>query len=101
MSRPTSNWVDRGDAVEEPLCRILASAFNVLQNDERLVEIVLVIRGQVEASATEGDVAKYVETLLPVFARPALDTLTLRLLGTALWHIAKVGTMREHARSAH
>ena len=99
MSRQTSNWVDRGDTVEEPLARVLATALDVPPHDPRLIDVLQVVRVQLDASATEGEVAKYVGTLFPLFARPVPDTPTLRLLGTALWHIAKIGLMREQAQT--
>ncbi len=95
MSRQTSNWVDRGDPVEAPLARVLGAALGVGADDPRLSDCITVVRGQVEAAATEGDVATYVRSLFATFDRPVLDVATHRILGTALWHLAKVGLDRD------
>lgn len=100
MSRQTSNWVDRGDPLEAALARVLGAALGVYPEDSRLIEPVTVIRGQVEAAATEGDIATYVRSLYPAFARPHADKTTERLLATALWHIAKVGLSRDALRNS-
>ncbi|MCC6244167.1 MAG: hypothetical protein IT353_15095 [Gemmatimonadaceae bacterium] len=101
MSRQSSNWVDRGDPLEASLARVLGAALGLRADDPRLLDHALVIRGQVEAAATEGEIATYARSLFPVYAREPLDLATDRLLGTALWHIAKVGLNRDAARSAH
>jgi hypothetical protein len=98
MSRQTSSWVDRGDPVEGPLARILGGALGVAPEDPRLIESLLVLRGQVEASATEGDIATYVGTLFPRFAQPLPNSPLLRLLGTALWHVVKAGQLRDRGK---
>lgn len=91
MSRTASNWVDRGDPLEDILARVLGHALNVVDTDARLAEHVLTVRGLVEADATEVHVARFVRTLLPLFAQPDADARLSRTLGIALWHIAKVG----------
>lgn len=98
MSRQTSNWVDRGDPVEAPLSRILGAALGVAADDARLAEHTAVILGQVEAQATEGDVATYVGSVFPSFNRPLPEVDAHRLLGTALWHIAKLALVRDRKK---
>lgn len=100
MSRSTSNWIDRGDPVDVPLRRLLGGALGVIASDPRLEEPVQVLCGQVAASANEGEVAAYVTSLLPAFSRSAPDRETLRILAAALWHVAKIGLMREVYRGA-
>jgi hypothetical protein len=92
--------LDRGDSVDEPLARTLGAALGVAPEDARLRESLPIVRGQVEALATEGDIATYVGTLFPTFGQPLPNTTMLRLLATALWHIVKAGELRDHARSS-
>lgn len=92
------NWVDRFEPLEPILGRLLAHAFGVAATDPRLVEPALTIRGLVEADATEVHVAAYVRSLFPSFgvdSEPQAGT--RRLLGIALWHVAKVGLVRDRA----
>lgn len=100
MSRSTSNWIDRGDPVDVPLRRLLSAALGVHSGDTRLEEPVQVLLGQVAASANEGEVATYFSSLLPTFSHPAPDRETLRILAAALWHVSKIGLMRDEYRDS-
>lgn len=95
MSRQTTNWLDRGDSVDEPLARVLAATLSVPLGDPRLADPILIVRAQVAAGGTEAEVANYIRTLFALFERPLLDTGTHRLLGTAIWHIIKAGMLRD------
>jgi hypothetical protein len=98
MSRKNaSNWVDRFEPIEPTLSRILGRPLGVDAGDPRLVEHALTIRGLVEADATEVHVAAYVRRLFPSFDLPEPDASTSRTLGIALWHVAKVGLVRDRA----
>lgn len=96
--RKASNWVDRGDAIEPTLGRVLGHALGLQADDPRLTEHLLAIRGLVEADATEVHVTRYVRPLFPLFLQREADGAMSRALGIALWHIAKVGLVRDRAR---
>jgi hypothetical protein len=96
--RKASNWVDRGDALEESLARVLGHALGVDADDVRLAEHVLAIRGLVESDATEVHVTRYVRPLFPIFLQRDADATVSRTLGIALWHIAKAGLVRDVAK---
>jgi hypothetical protein len=95
--RKASNWVDRGDALEHTLDRVLGHALGFEEHDLRLTEHVLAIRGLVEADATEVHVTRYVRPLFPLFLQRDADATLTRTLGVALWHIAKAGLVRDRA----
>lgn len=95
--RKASNWVDRGDALEQTLGRVLGHALGFEADDPRLQEHLLAIRGLVEADATEVHVTRYVRPLFPLFLEHEADAVLSRTLGIALWHIAKAGLVRDRA----
>ena len=95
--RKASNWVDRGDALEETLGRVLGHALGVEADDPTLQEHLLAIRGLVESDATEVHVTRYVRPLFPLFLQREADATLSRTLGIALWHIAKAGLVRDRA----
>ncbi len=95
--RKASNWVDRGDALEQTLGRVLGHPLGVEADDPRLQEHLLAIRGLVEADATEVHVTRYVRPLFPLFLQRDADATLSRTLGIALWHIAKAGLVRDRA----
>ena len=96
-SRKASNWVDRGDALEQTLGRVLGHALGVDADDPRLHEHLLAIRGLVEADATEVHITRYVRPLFSRFLQRDEDATLTRTLGIALWHIAKAGLVRDRA----
>ena len=98
MSRRASNWVDRDEPLEHTLARVLGHPLGMAPDDPRLTEHVLTIRGQVEADATEVHVAAYVRSLFPLFELADIEGSASRILGIALWHIAKAGLVRDRAR---
>jgi hypothetical protein len=91
------NWVDRFEPLEPIVSRALSHAFGIAAGDSRLLEPALTIRGLVEADATEVDVARYVRGLFVSFGLPEPAAGAPRLLGIALWHIAKAGLVRDRA----
>ncbi len=95
--RKASNWVDRGDALEQTLARVLGHPLGVAADDPGLQEHILAIRGLVEADATEVHVPRYVRPLFPLFLQRDADATLSRTLGIALWHIAKAGLVRDRA----
>jgi len=89
-----SNWVDRGETLEGKLGRVLGAQCQRDQNDPQLVSWVSIIRGMVEADASEVQLSNYLGTL------PRIDELSApnrRILAIALWHIAKSGLVRDDA----
>ena len=95
--RKASNWVDRSDALKPILGRVLGHALGVAADEPWLQEHLLAIRGLVEADATEVQVTRYVRPLFPLFVQREADATLSRTLGIALWHIAKVGLVRDRA----
>lgn len=91
------NWVDRFEPLEPVLRRMLGHAFGLDADDARLLEPALTIRGLVEADGTEIHVARYVRSLFTTLGLAEPETGNPRLLGIALWHIAKVGLVRDRA----
>lgn len=88
------NWVQRDEPLEDKLVRVLAYQFGRPANDPVLIEWASVIRGMVEADASEVQVAAWLATL----ATPRGDRAPeVRLLAVALWHIAKCGLVRDAA----
>jgi len=96
-SRKASNWVDRGDPPEKTLARILGHSLGLSQEDTRLTEHVLTIRGIVEADGTEVHVARHLRAVFVAFGQPEPDGAMRRALGIALWHITKAGLVRDRA----
>lgn len=92
--RRASNWVQRDEPLEEKLMRVLAYQYGCPTSDPRLMEWASVLRGMVEADASEVQVAAWLGTLpAPEGEAPART----RLLAIALWHIAKCGLVRDSA----
>ena len=61
--RRASNWVNRDEPLEEKLIRVLAFQFGRDRTDPVLLEWASVIRGMVEADASEVQLAAYLNTL--------------------------------------
>ena len=91
----SSNWVDRGEPLEPTVGRVLGHALGLEPTDPTLVEHVHTIRGLVEAGSTELHVARHLRTLYRQHGHPAPSDEVIRLWGIALWHIVKVGLLRD------
>jgi len=92
--RRVGNWVDRGEAPEAKIARVLSYSLGRDPADTNLAEWSVALRAMVEADANEVQVATYLGTL------PGSDTWpgsTRRLLAIAIWHIAKSGLVRDTA----
>jgi hypothetical protein len=91
------NWVDRGEAPEPTLRRILAHYFD--RHDPTdvawLGEHATAIRGLVEAGGTEVHVATYLYRLLRELELPAPPR--GRVTSVALWHATKAALVRDFA----
>ena len=96
-SRKAGNWVDRGEAPEPTLRRILAHYFG--RHDPAdgpwLDQHAAAIRGMVEADATEVHVASYLYRVLRDTGAPVPPG--GRVTAIALWHAAKVALVRDFA----
>ena len=86
------NWVDRDEPLEEKLLRVFAHAYKRETTDPTILEWASVLRGMVEADASEAQVASYLGSLPGADSMPGTSR---RLLAIALWHIAKVGLVRD------
>lgn len=91
------NWVDRGDALETTLARVLSFAVQRKADDPAILPHVLTIRGLVEAGSTEVHVTGYLRTVTASFGQPEIEPMLARTLAIALWHIANVGLVRDRA----
>ncbi len=96
MTRPrrSGNWVQRDEPLEDKLIRVMAYQFKRPTGDPKLMEWASLLRGMVEADASEVQVAAWLATLPPPLDAPPGHT---RLLAIALWHIAKCGLVRDAA----
>ena len=97
MPRKASNWVDRGEPLENTLGRVIAHSLGRPDSDPLVVEESLTIRGLVEADATEVHVARHLRNVFARAGLPDPEAPRRRALGIALWHIAKVGLVRDTA----
>jgi hypothetical protein len=95
-----SNWVDRGQAPEPELTRVLASYLgqDPVAPDVQLREHVTAIRGMVEADSTEVHLAGYLKQVERGYSFTEEDGRRRRTVAIALWHIAKCAEIRERAR---
>jgi hypothetical protein len=98
-SRKASNWVDRGEPAEPTLARLLAHYFARHAEDDRewLAAQATIIRGMVEADASEVQVAAYLRHLGRTLALPGGAPPGARLVAIALWHAAKAALVRDVA----
>jgi hypothetical protein len=92
-----SNWVDRGEPLESTLGRVLGHSLGLEASDPHLAGYLNTIRGFVEADATEVHISKYVKEIRNELELPELEPSGRRTLAIALWHIAKVGLIRDRA----
>ncbi|MFN8654656.1 MAG: hypothetical protein U0133_22335 [Gemmatimonadales bacterium] len=92
--RRGGNWVQRDEPLEDKLVRVLGYQFKRATSDPVLMEWASVIRGMVEADASEVQVAAWVAKLTTPDGMRSAEP---RLLAVALWHIAKCGLVRDAA----
>ena len=90
--RSASNWVDRDEPLAGKLVRCLSYQFGRAPDDPALESWASIIRGMVEADASEVQLSAYLQTL------PGAEHFTgthRRLLAIALWHVTKAGLVRD------
>ena len=95
-----SNWVDRGQAPEPELTRVLASYLGQDPKlpDPKLRPHIEAIRGMVEADSTEVELAGYLKQVEQDLGVTQDEGRRRRSVAIALWHIAKCAEVRERAR---
>jgi hypothetical protein len=99
ISSNASNWVDQGHPPHRIMRRVLAyfldrhSAADETWLDEHANTIV----GMVAAEANEVEVGNYVRSLERETDEPRATPADARLVGIALWHIAKAALVRDFA----
>jgi hypothetical protein len=93
------NWVDRGQAAEPELTRLLAAYIgrDPASPPPDLRSHVDAIRGMVEADSTEVQIAGYLKVVDRAYDVPD-DSSRRRACGIALWHITKCAEVRDRAR---
>ena len=99
LSKKAGNWVDRGDAPNATLRRVLAHFFERLEPSDEpwLDEHVLIVLGMVEADATEIHIAGYLRSVVRQTGSPTREPLGARSTAVSLWHIAKAALVRDVA----
>ncbi|MDB4875305.1 MAG: hypothetical protein JWM41_1751 [Gemmatimonadetes bacterium] len=94
-----SNWVDRGEAPNATLRRVLAHFFERRDPSDHpwLDEHVLIVLGMVAADATEIHIAGYLRSVVREVGFPTREPLDARSTAISLWHIAKAAFVRDFA----
>jgi hypothetical protein len=97
--RDVGNWVDRGQAPEPELTRVLAIYFDTDPDREgvALRPHVVAIRDMVEAGTSAGDVAGYLKHVERERGVGPVDGRVRALASVALWHVAQVARVRASA----
>src|SRR5437867_256604 len=95
MPSRASNWVDRQEPLEERLATVLAHFLSRQPSDQLVAEAALTIRGMVDADATEVHIATFLAELERQVDREPSPGRVRRTMAIALWHIAKVGLVRD------
>ena len=93
------NWVDRGEAPNATLRRVLARYFERLAPDDQpwLEGHARIVLGMVAADATEIRIAGYLRSIQRDAEFPYRDPVGARTVAIALWHIAKAALVRDFA----
>jgi len=99
ISPHASNWVDRGQAPEPELTRVLGFYLgkDPAVHGAHLRDDVTAIRGMVDASASELDLMGYIRRLEEREGLEAGPVPPRRNVAIALWHIAKCAEIRDRA----
>ena len=97
--KKASNWVDRGEPAIPTLRRALAHFFERFDSADELWldEQANIVLGMVAADATEVHIAGYLRSVARETGHPSREPLHARPAAVALWHIAKVGLVRDFA----
>lgn len=92
-----SNWVDRGESPAPTIFRVLQFFFDRHGEEDEvwLQETAENVVGMVEANGTEVRIAGYLKAVAS--DRGIEFPMRARLTSIALWHIAKVGLVRDAA----
>ena len=93
---PKLNWIERGAPPEAAMCRVLA-AFLELDPDEAHATLeadARTIRGMADADASEVQIVSYLKAVQQRFGKESIPPVSRRTVAVCLWHIAKVGEIR-------
>ena len=97
VSGNRSNWVDRGESPAPTIFRVLQFFFDRHGEEDEvwLQETAEIVVGMVEANGSEVRIAGYLKA---VAREHGIEfPMRARLTSIALWHIAKVGLVRDAA----
>jgi hypothetical protein len=99
INSKASNWVDRGEAPEPTLSRVLASylELELASHAAELQEYAGAVRGMAEADATEVQIAGYLRSLETSHLAAEHPARHRRAVAIALWHITKAAEVRDRA----
>ena len=99
MATHRGNWVDRGEPAEPHLIRVLTRFLDLDPATDRaqLVQCAQTIDAFVAADGSEVDLADFLAHLQRELGQPVAPGRLRRYVAIALWHIAKVGLLRDNA----
>ena len=99
ISRKSNNWVDRGEAPDGTLRRVLAYHFGKHGVDDLvwLQERAMAVLAMVQADANEVELTSYLRSISRELGLPDGEPAGTRGVAVSLWHIAKVALVRDLA----
>ena len=100
INRSASNWVDRGEAPEPTLARILSSYLDLdpAAHAEALERHAAAVRGMAEADASEVQIAGYLRSAEHEHLADEHPARHRRGVAIALWHVTKAAEVRDRAQ---
>jgi hypothetical protein len=98
-SKKAHNWVDRGDAADPTIQRLLAHLYGLQLDEcrEQLEAPASAIIGMVAADATEVHVVGYLRSVARELGVDDRPLQYVRVTAIAIWHAAKAGLVRDFA----
>lgn len=99
ISRKSNNWVDRGEAPDATLRRVLAHFYDRHGVDDLawLQEKAMNVLAMVQADANEIELTSYLRTLSRELRFPEGEPVGTRMIAVTLWHVAKAAIVRDLA----
>ena len=91
------NWVERGAPPEPVMCQVLAAflGMNPEEPPRELETDARAIRGMAEANASSVQIVSYLKDVERRFGRDSAPPIPRRTVAVSLWHIAKLGEIRD------